>query len=81
MEQGGEAAGGGVRDRGCGGAQGGCAVQGAEAGDAKAAGLLAPGAHPATQGATITWVCVNTSLSRCLCRTGGQGSWLLPHGE
>lgn len=63
--------GGGVRDRGHGGAQGGCAVQEAEEGDAVAVGLLAPGAHPIAQGATIVWVCVNASLSCCLLHAGG----------
>lgn len=48
---------------GCGGAQGGCAVQRAEAGDTGAVQFLALGAYPTASCATIMWVCINTSLS------------------
>lgn len=68
-------AGGGMRNGGCGG------VQGAEAGDTGAVGLLVPEAHPTARRATITRACVNTSLSCCLCHAGGEGGQLLPRGE
>lgn len=71
----GGAAGGGMRNGGCGG------VQGAEAGDTGAVGLLAPEAHPTARRATRTRACVNTSLSRCLCRASGEGGNLMPCRE